>query len=107
MNNNSIFKKFLIVVALIIVALFGHLFLTSKIKVLNKQSEILNAELARKQDILDSKIVLLQKLSSEERIVKIAREKLGLVRSSKMFEKIWVNENRIKRLEKIVNSKYE
>ncbi len=107
MNTNSIFREFLLAVFLVIAALIGHLFLTSKIKVLNKQAEILNAELARKQDVLDAKIVLQQKLSSEERIVKIAREKLGLVRSSKMFEKIWVNENRIKRLEKIVNSKYE
>ncbi len=107
MNNDLMLKRFLIVVALVIATLFGHLLLTSKIRILNKEAEILNTKLAHMQDELDSRIVLLQKLSSEERIVKIAKERLGLVRPTKMFKKIIVNENRIKRLEKIVNSKYE
>ena len=107
MNESRIFKKFLLVIMLVLGTLFGHLILTAKIKVLNKQAEILNARLARTQDELDAKIVLLQKLSSEERIVKIARQKLGLVRANKPFEKIYVNENKIKRLEKLVKAKYE
>ncbi len=105
--KNSFIEKFLVLLVIITGFLFAHLFLASKIKILNKQFEELNAELAKEQDVMDAEIVALQKLSSEERIVKIAREKLGLVRSTTMFKKIFVSESKIQRLKKIVDAKYE
>jgi cell division protein FtsL len=106
MKKNSTVKKFVYAIVVVLTVLFLQLWFTAKIRELGKKAEILNAKLAREQDVLASKLVELQKLSSEENIVKRA-EKLGLVRSPKPFEKIFVNENRIKRLEKLVNSKYE
>jgi len=107
MKEFSLFEKFTVLIVVVIFALFIQLSFTAKIKRLNKEAEILNAKLTRLQDELDARTVLLQKLGSEERIVKIAKEKLGLVRAKKPFRKIYVNENKIKRLEKIVKSKYE
>jgi hypothetical protein len=49
----------------------------------------------------------LKSLQSEERIVRIASDSLGLVRSLKPFDEIIIDNNRVKQIEKIVNEDYD
>jgi hypothetical protein len=50
--------------------------------------------------------VEVQRLSSETRIVKMAKE-MGLVRSTKQYEIIYIDNDQIIQVNRIVNSKYE
>lgn len=94
-------------ISLIIPSLFLYVFIMTEIRSLNKEMAQIEDEISSLQNILEQKIVEVQKLSSEERIVKIAEEKLGLVREGKQLDNLFVSKNKIHQIEKIVNSKYD
>jgi len=94
-------------ISLFIPSLFIYVFGMTEIRSLNKDMAQIEDELSSLQNILEQKIVEVQKLSSEERIVKIAEEKLGLVRENKPLDNLFVSKNKIRQIEKIVNSKYD
>jgi len=88
-------------------ALAVRLYSISQIKMMTKEEDLLIQRINETRDRIDDYLVKIQKLSSEERIVKIAREKLGLVKPLKPMEKIEINLSLINRIKKIVNEKYE
>lgn len=107
-NTKGLVAPLIIYVLLPAVAIiFGSLFLKAEIKFLNKeiyQKEI-NIEILQNQ--LEAKLVDVQILSAEERIIEIAKQKFGMVRISSNVENIFVSEIRIKQIQKIVDSKYD
>ena len=95
---------FLMILAAMIVS---YAFLLKNIKSINKQLTYKKEELNAKENKLKEKQVLYQQLISEERITKIASKELGLVRKDEPPNIIAIDKERIERIKKIINNKYE
>lgn len=100
----GIFKFFLLPV---VAVLFSFLFLKAEIKFLNKEIYNNEKKIEVLQNQLEEKLVDVQKLSAEERIVKIAKQKLSMVRINNSVENIFVSKLKIIQIQKIVDSKYD
>ncbi len=108
MNKSaSTLRRFIFLAVLITGGLFAQLFLSNNIRVLSRQKSLLESELLLVKDRLEDKLVQIQKLTSEERISKIAEERLGLVKAEKPFEKIYINNRRARKINQIVEDKYD
>jgi hypothetical protein len=83
-------------------------FLISEIDLLKNQEQNLRISLKVLNDKIERLVENdLKSLQSEERIVRIASDSLGLVRSLKPFDEIIIDNNRVKQIEKIVNEDYD
>lgn len=109
MNNEKghFVKNFLVFMLFVSVCLFGYVYLVHEIKSMNREIANRQNELKAKQDKIERKIVEIQKLSSEERIVQIASNELGLVRSAEYFEVLHIDKFKLERLNNIINGKYD
>lgn len=108
MKTKNSFSKHLIVIAgLTAFFLFSYIYILEEVKAHSRKKIRIEEELVGKKDKLEEKLVEVQQLSSEERIVKIAEDSLGLIRSLKPYEIISVNKNQINQIKKIVDKKYE
>lgn len=56
---------------------------------------------------IEAKLVEIQKLTAEERIVKMAQDSLGLIRPEENLEIISVSKDQIVQMEKLLKVKYE
>jgi cell division protein FtsL len=104
--KNSFVKIFFLIV-LFTATLFVYEMTLAEIEVMNKDKIKLSEIFNEKKNIIETKQVEVQKLSSEERIIRIASDSLGLIRSRSPFEILNVDKSQIEQLEKIINSKYE
>ena len=79
----------------------------TEIKRFNKlkisQQEVLN----ERRNRIEAKIVEIQKLTSEERIVTFAQDSLNMKRPNDNLDQLNVSKDQINQIEKIVNDKYE
>jgi cell division protein FtsL len=87
--------------------IFLFLFLQAEIKFLYKDIYQKEKTIEILQNKLEAKLVDVQKLSAEDRIVEIAKMKLGMVRINNVVENIFVSRLKIEQVKKIVVSKYE
>ena len=106
-NEFSIFKILFFIVFPIVIVIFGYLFLQTEIKFLEKEIYQKEKKLEIVQNQLETKLVNVQKLSAEDRIVEIAKLKYGMVRINNIVENITVTQLKIDQITKIVDSKYE
>ena len=106
-KNNTFVGELFFFMILLIGSLFIYLFALSEIKVLSKEKDNLENLVSQKTNDKEQLLAELQILSSEDRIVRIAADSIGLVRSSKIYESIYVDELIIDRVGKIVEDKYE
>ncbi len=106
-KSNSFVSELLFFLIVFVGTLFVYLFTLNEIRTLSKSKDGLENLLSQKLNDTEQLIVSVQQLSSEDRIVRMASEELGLVRSPKEYDKLYIDENQIKRVEKIVTSKYE
>ncbi len=86
--------------------LFGYVFIIKQVKNLNAKKNNKLEILREKQNKLEEKKVAYQKLTSEDEIVKKAKEKFNLVRIDHL-DKVYINKNQIKNLEKLIQKKYD
>ena len=86
--------------------LFGYVFIIKQVKNLNAEKNNKLEILREKQNKLEEKKVAYQKLTSEDEIVKKAKEKFNLVRIDHL-DKVYINKNQIKNLEKLIQKKYD
>lgn len=91
----------------IVSVIFLFLFLQAEIKFLYKDIYKKEKTIEILQNQLEAKLVDVQKLSAEDRIVEIAKSKLGMVRINSVVENIFVSKLKIEQVKKIVDSKYE
>ena len=103
----SFLKTLITVASITIVMLFIYVFTLEEIKSLRYQKQESQELLNQKNNRIEELRVEIQKLSSEERITKIAAEKLGLVRNSGKSETLKINKDKINRIEELVNGRYE
>lgn len=105
--NRSSLKNFILAVAAVALVLFTYVVVLTEIKRFNREKitrqEMLNEKLNR----IEMKMVEIQKLTAEDRIVKIAQDSLGLIRPEENLEIITVSKEQIKQIEKIINEKYD
>lgn len=91
----------------IVGALFLFLVLSTENKYLYKEIDLMEGELGALQGRLEERIAEVQKLQSEDRIVNLATVRLGMIRINQPLEELFVSQEKINRIKKIVNSKYE
>ena len=86
--------------------LFTYLFTLNEIKELNAEKNIHLEELHEKENKLETKKVAYQKLTSEDEVVRKAKEKFELIRIDHL-DKISINKNKIENLKKYIAKKYD
>lgn len=86
--------------------LFAYLFSINEIKDLNSLKNNKLEELKEKENRLEAKRVEYQKLTSEDEVVKKAKEKFDLVHIDNL-SKISVNKNQINNIKKFISKKYD
>lgn len=106
-SNFSVANIVLYFLLPIVGVIFLSLFLQAEIKFLYKDIYQKEKTIEILQNQLEAKMVDAQKLSAEDRIVEIAKEKLGMVRINGVVENIFVSQLKINQIKKIVDSKYE
>ncbi|HET56512.1 MAG TPA: hypothetical protein ENN33_15045 [Ignavibacteria bacterium] len=108
MSKSNFLKNLIFLSALVCLWIFPHLFLSSEIRLLKREEQNLQSKLKVINDKIERIIAQeLRTLQSEERIVRLGIDSLGLVRALKPFDEIVIDANRIKQIEKIVNRNYD
>jgi len=86
--------------------LFTYLFTLQEIKELNALKNQSLEELREKENKLEARKVAYQKLTSEDEVVRNAKDKFGLIRIDHL-DRISINKNRINNLKKFIAKKYD
>lgn len=107
MKKKTYFETVIIWTLAFAVLLVSHLFLIFENKSLLRERSKLNDALIEQQSRINAEVVELQKLSSEERILRIAKNELGLKKRELEPRKISIDQNHISNIKEIVESKYE
>jgi len=106
MKNNFLIKLF--IYAIIIAGLFSlNVVYSIENRRLTKTKIELEDSLSLVQNKINEKIVFIQQLSSEDRIVKYSIDTLGLEYNNEGVFEIVIDKQNIKSIEKRVNSIYE
>lgn len=106
MKNNFLIKLF--IYAIIIAGLFSvNVVYSIESRRLTKTKIELEDSLNLVQNKINEKVVLIQQLSSEDRIVKYSIDSLGLEYNNEGVFEIAIDKQKIKSIEKRVNSLYE
>jgi hypothetical protein len=79
----------------------------TEIKRMNKEKIVKKELLNEKMNRLEAKIVDVQKLTSEERIVKFAQDSLGLIRPTENLDSIIISKDQADQIEKMLKEKYD
>jgi len=104
--ENTFLKKMMISVLTILPLLFIYQLIIKEVKELNSCKNEMMEELREKENKLEQKKVAFQKLTSEDEIVKKAKNKFKLIRIDHIDD-IRINSNQIKNLEKMISKKYD
>lgn len=99
--------RFLFIVFALAFLIFLHVATVNEIKNMKREkinkTELLNEKMNR----IEMSTVEIQKLSSEERIIKIAKDSLGMLSPVENLKTIHVDKYQIKQLEKMLQEKYD
>ncbi len=106
-RKNNFVRNLLVVAAIAAVMLLAYVILLQEVKEMNKEKVERQDLLHEKNNKIREKFVEIQKLSSEERIVEIAENKLKMVRAENNNDVLHVSETQILQIERIIDRKYE
>ena len=87
--------------------LFMYVAVITEIKNMNKDKINKIERLNEKLNQVELANVEIQRLTAEERIVKIAQDSLGLIRPKENLEALQVSKEQIDQIKKLVNEKYD
>jgi hypothetical protein len=107
MKQGSSIRSFIVLIVIAAVILFAYVASVTEIKRMNKEKIVKKELLNEKLNRLQAKIVDVQKLTSEERIVKFAQDSLGLIRPAENLDAISISKDQADQLEKILKEKYD
>lgn len=108
MKKNSLNIKHLFIGLIMLAAFFLlNAFVRKEIKNLNNDIAKAEQELKVRNQTIEDLVVAVQVESREDRIVPLAEEKLGLVRSRSNFDSIRVSKQQIEQIKNIIKAKYE
>lgn len=103
----SSLKSFIVIVVAVALLLFTYVVTLTEIKRINKEKIYKQQVLNERKNRIEAKVVEIQKLTSEDRIVKFAQDSLGMVRPNDNLDAIQVSKEQIKQIEKLVSDKYD
>lgn len=106
-NKRFTAKDLLFAASIVAVFALLHVFLIGETQKTNNQIEKKKLALDLKHNELQQRIVLKQKFEAEDRIVNIASDSLGLIRSDNPYELLRVDKKEIKKIEKIIADKHD
>ena len=108
MSKSSFLKNLIFLFALVCLWIFPHLFLSSEIDLSKNRIQTLQADLKAFDDKIERLVEQdLRYYQREDRIVNIAADSLGLVRSLRPFDEINIDAERVEQIKKIVNEEYD
>lgn len=105
--KGSSLKNFIAVVVAVAVLLFTYVVTLTEIKRFNKEKIYKQQVLNERRNKIEAKVVEIQKLTSEDRIVKYAQDSLDMIRPNDNLDVIRISKEQIKQMEKLVNNKYD
>lgn len=100
-------KSFIMITIAAASLLFIYVAVITEIKNMNKDKINKIEKMNEKMNQIELANVEVQRLTAEERIVKIAHDSLGLVRPNENFEVLQISKEQINQVEKFVNEKYD
>ncbi len=100
-------KGFIGITIAIASLLFLYVAVITEIKNMNKDKINKIEKLNEKMNQIELSNVEIQRLTAEERIVKLAQDTLGLIRPKENLEVLHVSKVQINQIEKLVNEKYD
>ncbi len=103
----SSLANFILIIFILAVFLFLYVAVINENKNMSKEKIDKLESLSEKQNRVQMKLVEIQKLTAEDRIVKLAKDSLRLIRPQENLDFINVSKDQIKRIENLVNEKYD
>lgn len=100
-------KSFIMLTVAVAFLLFMYVAVITEIKNMNKDKINKIEKLNEKMNQVELENVEIQRLTAEERIVKIAQDSLGLIRPKENLEVLQVSKEQIEQIKKLVNEKYD
>lgn len=108
MKKKGLNTKHLILGLIMLTSFFLlNAFVRKEIKNLNNEIAKAEQELKVRNQTIEDLLVAVQVESREDRIVPLAQEKLGLIRSKANFDSLRVNKQQIDQIKNIINAKYD
>ncbi len=107
MKKGSSLKKFIVIITAVSILLFTYVGAVTEIKRMNRLKISKQDSLNVKLNLVEGKMVEIQKWSAEDRIVVYAQDSIGLIRPSDNLETISVSIDQIKQVEKLLSQKYD
>lgn len=107
MKKGSSLKSFIVIISAIAILLFTYVATVTEIKRMNRLKISKQDSLNEKLNLVEGKMVDIQKWTAEDRIVVYAQDSIGLIRPSDNLETISVSKDQIKQVEKLLSQKYD
>jgi len=107
MKKGSSLKNFIVVITAVAILLFTYVATVTEIKRMNRLKISKQDSLNVKLNLVEGKMVEIQKWTAEDRIVVYAQDSMGLIRPSDNLETISISKDQIKQVEKLLSQKYD
>lgn len=105
--KGSSLKNFIVIVASISIVLLSYVVVRAEIKRITREKIMKLDMINERVNRIETKLVEIQKLTAEDKIVKLALDSLGLIRPKEKLEIITVSKDQIAQMEKLLKVKYE
>lgn len=105
--KGSSLKNFIVIVASISIVLLSYVVVRAEIKRITREKIMKLDMINERVNRIETKLVEIQKLTAEDKIVKLALDSLGLIRPKEKLEIIIVSKDQIAQMEKLLKVKYE
>ena len=107
MKKGSSLKSFIVVITAIAILLFTYVATVTEIKRMNRLKISKQDSLSVKLNLVEGKMVEIQKWTAEDRISVFAQDSIGLIRPTDNLETISISKDQIKQVEKLLSQKYD
>lgn len=105
--SNKFLSNLIIVILVIVVSFSAYIVSSTEVKKLARKKVLLEDSLKLINEKINDRIIQIQKLSSEERISRIAVDSLKLEYNYEGVSEISISQEKIKSYEKRINKIYE
>ncbi|KAF0152695.1 MAG: hypothetical protein FD143_1011 [Ignavibacteria bacterium] len=105
--KGSTLTKFIIVVIAAALILLTYVMLLTDIKRMNKEKITKQEALNERINRIEMQMVEVQKLMSEDKIVRFAQDSLGLIRPADNLETITISKEQVNQILKAISEKYD
>lgn len=105
--KGSSLKNFIVIVASISIVLLSYVVVRAEIKRITREKIMKLDMINERVNRIETKLVEIQKLTAEDKIVRLALDSLGLIRPKEKLEIIIVSKDQIAQMEKLLKVKYE